>query len=239
MRRLSETAVSVCLTLLLVGTWLVEPYSVVSGSMHPTLLGPHRDYACETCGRRAVLAADLPPMDGRRAYCPHCRSAGPIESELPIVAGDSLLVDRTAFWFRGPRRGEVVAFHLPGQAAKMAVKRVVGLPGETVALADGHLTIDDRPLADLMPASGPRGLDFALPYWHRGPTKWRLAADEYFVVGDNPTVSDDSRSWTTGAGVAAQLIAGKPVIVHVPRRRLPLGDGGFHVPDLAAIRYIR
>ena len=93
MRRLAETAVSVVLGLVLTGTWLVEPYSVVSGSMHPTLLGPHREYLCERCGQRAVLAADFAPMPDRAAYCPHCKSPGPTEDRLPIASGDAVLVE--------------------------------------------------------------------------------------------------------------------------------------------------
>lgn len=234
MRRLLETAVCVSVALVLVGTWLVEPYTVVSGSMHPTLLGPHRSYDCANCGRRVILAADVAPMTDRPAYCPHCRSPGPIEDRLPIVAGDGVLCNRTAFWFRDPRRGEIVAFRFPGAASKIAVKRIVGLPGETIGLVGGRFTIDGRPLA-----AAPFDRDYTPPDWYRGPSQWRLSADEYFVVGDHPPLSDDSRTWSAGAGVAAQLIVGQPVIVHAPRRLIDFGGRLFHVPDLSAIRYIR
>lgn len=234
MRRLLETAVCVCLTLVLVGTWLVEPYSVVSGSMHPTLLGPHRSYVCPGCGRPVDLAADVVPMAYRPAYCPHCRSPGPSEDRLPIVVGDGVLCDRTAFWFRAPRRGQVIAFRFPGTESKIAVKRIVGLPGETIGLVDGRFTIDGRRLD-----AAPFDRDYSPPPWYRGPIQWRTSADEYFVVGDNPPLSDDSRTWSAGAGVAAQLIVGQPVIVHAPRRLVELWGYRFHVPNLTAIRYIR
>jgi signal peptidase I len=234
MRRFVETAVCVSLALVLVGAWLVEPYSIVSGSMHPTLAGPHRDYDCPACGRRVVLPADVPPLAGRPAYCPHCKSPGPIESELPIAPGDALLVDRTAFARRAPRRWEVIAFHLPGEATKIAVKRVVGLPGETIEVRGTRLFIDGEPAT-----GAPRELDYSLPVGPRGPVQWKLAADEYFVVGDSPSVSDDSRTWPGGAGVASQLIVGKPVIVHAPRRTIERWGRRFHIPDFAAIRYIR
>jgi signal peptidase I len=107
MRRLVETAVCIVAALLLVGTWLVEPYSVVSGSMHPTLHGPHRAFVCPHCLQAVTTAADFAPIPDRPAYCPRCKRPGPIEDRLPIIAGDGLLVDRTAFWYRTPQRGEI------------------------------------------------------------------------------------------------------------------------------------
>src|SRR5687768_14487403 len=187
MRRFVETAVCVFVALVLVGAWLIEPYAIVSGSMHPTLCGPHRDFDCGACGRHVVLAADIAPLAGRPAYCPHCKSPGPIEEELAVAAGDALLVDRAVFARRSPRRWEVVAFRMPHEATKIAVKRVVGLPGETIEVRGGALLIDGRPAT-----GAPRDLDYSLPDGFRGPAQCRLAADEYFVVGDNPAVSDDS-----------------------------------------------
>lgn len=234
MRRLVETSVYAAVALLIVAVWLVEPYSVVSGSMHPTLLGPHREFTCTNCERRVFIPADGPTIADRRLVCPDCKTRGPLEEELGIVPGDALLVDRTAFTRRAPQRWEVIAFRLPGEATKVAVKRIAGLPGETVAVRGGRLYIDDAPAV-----GGPPGLDYSLPPGRHEPAQWRLGADEYFVVGDNPEVSDDSRTWSAGPGVASQLIVGKPFIVHVPRRLVDVAGRRFHVPDFAAIRYIR
>lgn len=83
-------------------------------------------------------------------------------------------VNRLAYWFHEPRRGDVVAIRLAGPSI-MFMKRVVGLPGETVAFAGGRLFVDGKPLPE--------------PYvqfpcrWELGPQK--LGPDEYFVVGDN------------------------------------------------------
>ena len=62
--------------------------------------------------------------------------------------------------------------------------------------------------------------------------------DEYFVLGDNPAVSDDSRTWPQ-PGVPASQVVGKPLVVHLPARCVRLGRRQFQVPDLARIRYIR
>jgi len=70
-------------------------------------------------------------------------------------------------------------------------------------------------------------------------SQWKLAADEYFMIGDNSALSDDSRTWAAGPGVAAQLIIGQPLIVHLPARAATLFGRSIHVPDLARVRYIR
>jgi len=67
----------------------------------------------------------------------------------------------------------------------------------------------------------------------------RLAEDEYFVLGDNSPVSQDSRIWGCGPAVSADLLMGKPVVVHFPAFTVRLGGWEFQVPDPAKIRYIR
>src|SRR5262245_57850889 len=97
MRRFLETFVTLVTALLLVGTWLVEPYSVVSGSMHPTVLGPHYDFTCPKCGTRNFVPADRPLPDFTPLSCERCSQLNPPAGNLSIVSGDSVLVDRTAF----------------------------------------------------------------------------------------------------------------------------------------------
>jgi signal peptidase I len=246
MRRLAETAVLVAITLAMVARWLAEPLEVVSGSMSPTVRGPHRAFDCPHCGARNTPPADFPPMIGRPAYCEVCRKPGPIEAELPITRGDRVLVDRTAFLRRAPRRWEVVVFRLPHQARKLAVKRILGLPGETIGLRDGHWYADDVRLdppavvaddlrAEMPAAGGPAvggaGAGFS--------SQWKLSDGEYFLIGDHSPISDDSRTWPAGPGVSAQMIVGQPLIVHLPARAARLFGRSIHVPDLARVRYIR
>jgi signal peptidase I len=259
MRRLAETAVLVAVALAMIATWLAEPLEVVSGSMSPTLLGPHRDFECAHCGTRNFLPADLRPMIGRPAYCESCRQPGPIEAELPIARGDRVLVDRTAFLRREPRRWDVVAFRLPHQARKLAVKRILGLPGETIKFRGGAWYADDKqlepppPIADDLPkqpaangatasgppANGPAGPPAGDEAAAGILSQWKLSESEYFMIGDDSRLSDDSRTWRSGPGVSAQLIIGQPVIVHLPARSASLFGRSIHVPDLARVRYIR
>ncbi|MCE9606997.1 MAG: signal peptidase I [Planctomycetia bacterium] len=238
MRRFLEPIITLFVGLLLVGGWLVEPFAVVSGSMSPTVLGPHRTFVCAECGKRNDLAADIAEIPGRVAYCAACRSRGPTIDNLPVVPGDRLLVDRRAFLIRAPRRWEIVAFRLPHEAHLVGVKRVVGLPGETIELRDGKFTADG--IALVPPAESlAEAPDYTPPRSYRGPLRWQLGPDEYFVVGDNAELSDDSRLWPEGPGVAAQLIVGKPFAVHYPLRAATWYGIPFNVPDVSAIRYIR
>jgi signal peptidase I len=84
------------------------------------------------------------------------------------------LVNRLSYGARGPGRGDVVAIRMPG-GREVYIKRVVGLPGERVAIASGQLFVDSRPIDE--------------PYV-RNKRPWTLAEialgpDEYFVIGDN------------------------------------------------------
>lgn len=88
-----------------------------------------------------------------------------------------------------------------------------------------------------------RDVYYTHPIGPQGP--WALAEPctlgdrEYFVLGDNSPISDDSRNWATGPGVDADLLLGKPLLVHFPAKWVEWGDHRFQVPDPARIRYIR
>ena len=126
------------------------------------------------------------------------------ESMLPtLVPGQRLLVDRTAFYFASPTRWRLVVFRCPEDASTYCVKRIVGLPGETVEIRSGRLWIDGRPAA----AGDEQPYTFA-PIGQ--PAQYRLAADEYFLLGDNPAVSVDSRTWKP-PGISPKSFIGKPL----------------------------
>jgi signal peptidase I len=142
----------------------------------------------------------------------------PSGSMLPTLQiGDRILVDKLAYRFEPIRRGDVVVFSRPPleQADYQdLVKRVVGLPGETLSLAGGHVYVDGRLLeepwlpAPLPPTTpSPVGAAFSLAH------PFTVPAGEYFVMGDNRTDSEDSRFF---GPIPRDLIVGKMAFVVWP-----------------------
>ena len=104
---------------------------------------------------------------------------------------DYLIVDELSYHFRQPQRGEVIVFKYPYDTTKRFIKRVIGLPGETVELKDGKviITTNDNKTFTLNEPYIPADLkepDMA-------PSK--LPASQYFVLGDNRPYSSDSQDW--------------------------------------------
>ncbi len=202
-------AVGVVLVAVVTHTWfllgLASPVVVEGSSMAPALNGPHRNYRCDACGRRLALGLDQVPTDSL-TVCPYCGKLSARATSGALV-GDRLVVDRTAYTLRGPRRWEVVVFRSPVEPSELCVKRVVGLPGETVALAGGDVLINGKRIEI------PAGLGYTLRYGDADQLRagWHLGPHEYFVLGDNAEVSDDSRSWPTGPGLNGKLLVGKPM----------------------------
>lgn len=119
--------------------------------------------------------------------------------EPAYVDGDLLDVDKTATEFS---RGDVIIFNkiLSGQNS-IVVKRIIGLPSETIAINNGVIFIDNQPLDLSNLLSGD-------DYYVRGSAQGTLNNDEYFVIGDNHNKSLDSRIATFGP-VKKQEIIGK------------------------------
>jgi signal peptidase I len=148
-RRAAEVGVLAVCLLLILRHWGVEPYAVPTGSMAPALAGHHRTRLCPRCGYPVHVGrrpADKGPGDApyrlyRGAYCLNCGLTGLDMHAAAHARGDQLLVNRSVFAFRAPRRWEMVVFRLFGITF---VKRVIGLPGELVELCDGDVFINDE-----------------------------------------------------------------------------------------------
>jgi signal peptidase I len=106
-----------------------------------------------------------------------------------------LIVDRISYRFTDPERGDVIVFSMPGDRGRALIKRVIGLPGETVVLEG------DGPRVTIINKEYPDGFTIDEPYLDPtnlgGATDMRinLGTDQYFVLGDNRRVSSDSRVW--------------------------------------------
>ena len=106
--------------------------------------------------------------------------------------GEYLLIDELSYYFRPVERGEVVVFHYPLDTSKYYIKRVIGLPEETVEIKNSQVTIYNDEY--------PNGFTLNESYLPKslitdGQIKEKLRKDEYFVLGDNRSVSHDSRRW--------------------------------------------
>ena len=104
--------------------------------------------------------------------------------------GQYLIIDELSYHFSNPQRGEVVIFRYPLNTSEFFIKRVIGLPGETVTIENGKVYI-----------TGADKIEHALqePYiinlGNGADRSVTLGADQYFVMGDNRPDSSDSRAW--------------------------------------------
>jgi signal peptidase I len=122
----------------------IEPFGVPTGSMAPAILGIHRDVHCPNCnypvriGEAEHVASgyfDIP--------CPNCGAKNLGLESAPVAPGDRLVVDKTAFDLRRPRRWEIVVFNTPYDPDRPYIKRILGLPNETIRIVDGDIVVND------------------------------------------------------------------------------------------------
>src|SRR4051812_16260433 len=141
--RTEEILIVLVLSILLFRTFAAEAYIVPTGSMAPTLLGDHEEIVCPNCGIRFALGLDEAAQSGR-PICPNCGADKFDRSTAVACSGDRVLVQKFLYDFRRPQRWEVAVFHFPGEPSQAYVKRVVGLPGESVQIVRGDVVIDGR-----------------------------------------------------------------------------------------------
>ena len=128
------------------------------------------------------------------------------------VEGDSMqptmhpnqyvLIDKLSYRLGSPQRGDVIVFHYPFDPQRDFIKRVIGLPGETVTVAGGVVSINSQPLQEPYIAAPPN---------YQG--SWSLGANQFFVLGDNRNSSSDSHSWGT---LDHKYLIGKAVMIYWP-----------------------
>jgi signal peptidase I len=164
---------------LLIKAFVVNPYRIPSSSMESTL---------------------------------HCARPGPgCEARF----NDRVIANRFIYHFREPERGDIVVFEPPPEVEERCgaggtyVKRVIGLPGERVAVENGKVYINGTELEEpYLQADRRGGADY-------GPTE--LGADEYFMMGDNRKMSCDSRVW---GPISREDMVGPVFFVYWPPNRI-------------------
>ena len=132
----------------------------------------------------------------------------PSESmENTIMTGDRIFGNRLAYLFDDPERFDIVIFKYPDDESQRFIKRVIGLPGETVEIREGKVYINgsDTPLDDSFTPETPVG--------NFGP--YTVPEGCYFMLGDNRNNSRDSRMWDNPY-VKKEKILGKAVLRYFP-----------------------
>ncbi len=113
--------------------------------------------------------------------------------ETTIMTGDRLIGFRFSYWYSDPERGDIILFSYPVDESQTYIKRVIGLPGETVEIRDGGIYIDgsEVPLDEnYLPEEW---------YWENDGYYFEVPEDCYFVLGDNRNDSLDGRFWAEKA----------------------------------------
>ena len=104
--------------------------------------------------------------------------------------GDYLIIDELSYQFREPQRGEVIVFKYPQDPSQRYIKRIVGLPGEIVKIQSGKVFIYQEEESQALEEEY-----LSQSTQTPGNLQYVLKKDEYFVLGDNRSVSSDSRRW--------------------------------------------
>lgn len=128
-----------------------------------------------------------------------------------------LIVDELSYYLRTPERGEVIIFHYPKDPKKFFIKRIIGLPGETISIESGQITVK----------RGETEIKVPEPYLEKpflADAEMVLGPDDYFVMGDNRAVSYDSRSW---GALPEELIVGRALIRLFPPNRISFLPGAI------------
>jgi signal peptidase I len=130
-----------------------------------------------------------------------------------------LIIDKISYRLSKPKRDDVVVFKYPKDQTKYFIKRIIGLPNETVDIIGNTITIKNSNNTD--------GFVLDEPYVENkasNTTHFELGDDEYFVMGDNRSGSSDSRVW---GAVNKELITGRVFLRLLPINKLNIFPGGY------------
>lgn len=140
---------------------------------------------------------------------------------------DYLLIDKFSYFFRAPVRGDVIVFKFPGDTSKYFIKRIIGLPGETVVVRAGSTTITKTDGSTVLINES-----FVQNQSTSETKEITLSNTEYFVMGDNRTSSYDSRAW---GALDKKYIGGRALVRLFPFNKidiLPAGIEDFNLNTL-------
>ena len=123
--------------------------------------------------------------------------------QLGLKTNEYVFINKVAYLFRAPERGDVIVFHFPRDTTQDFIKRVIGIPGDTIKTDSTHVWVN--------------GTQMNEPYisapLNPSARSWKIPPNDYFVLGDNRPDSYDSRSWDF---VPKDYIIGKAIVVFWP-----------------------
>lgn len=148
-RETVEAFVVAFILALLFRAFLAEVFVIPTGSMAPTLMGAHKDLFCNQCECRFQVGASQERVIGSGAkvvvgaVCPNCRRLNSLDlvgdSDQKTFNGDRIVVNKYAYALGEPERWDVIVFKFPGNPKQNYIKRLVGLPNETITIDHGNV----------------------------------------------------------------------------------------------------
>ncbi|MCD6385993.1 signal peptidase I [Candidatus Sumerlaeota bacterium] len=207
-------------------TFTIELFRIPSGSMIPTLIGARiarvdiDDDGDKDLVVRTGVGYEVFEREGEHYINVYPVSSLPIDKQFQVRENlhwekDMILVNKSAYWFHPPKRGDIIIFRVPKpefQPEKpIYIKRVVGLPGEKVEINNSHLFINGKRVTD------PPVFKY-LKYTNSfGFRQTVVPEGQVYVFGDNSPISADSRKW---GGVPLENIKGKAFFRYYPFSRM-------------------
>ncbi len=148
-RETVEAFVVAFILALLFRAFIAEAFVIPTGSMAPTLMGAHKDISCDRCGKSFQFGASLENRGSSMdeavvgGICPNCRHINALDlagdANAATFSGDRILVSKFAYAVHDPQRWDVIVFKFPGNPKQNYIKRLVGLPNETITLSAGDV----------------------------------------------------------------------------------------------------
>jgi signal peptidase I len=188
--------------------FFIEAFVIPTGSMAPRLLGEHWDLRCPTCGYSfaygySAAGSDerLPhniPTPPKGARCPNCRTPYPANEGKRaeyLDSGDRVLVMKYIYNFLEPQPFDVVVFKNPQDNHENYIKRLIGLPGETIEIVHGDIFVSDSP-----EASAPRRIRRKPP--RAQEAMWQVVYDNDYFPDRAEAQLGHSGRWRGGEGAA-------------------------------------
>jgi signal peptidase I len=123
--------------------------------------------------------------------------------EPGLHSDEFVLVDKAAYLFQSPQRGDVIVFHYPIDPSKDFIKRIIGLPGDTIQTTSSRVIVDGQVLQE----------PYVNQAFNSDNETCKLGPDQFFVMGDNRGNSLDSRTW---GPLDKSYIVGKAIMIYWP-----------------------